>query len=67
MFERTFIGLDVHAKTIVACALDTATGEVIRAKMNPDPVAVLAWLQTLAGRCRRSTRPAPPGSAWPGS
>jgi transposase len=48
MFERTFIGLDVHAKTIVACALDTATGEVIRAKMNPDPVAVLAWLQTLA-------------------
>ncbi len=49
MFERTFIGLDVHAKTIVACALDTATGEVIRAKMNPDPVAVLAWLQTLAG------------------
>lgn len=49
MFERTFIGLDVHAKTIVACALDTATGEVIRAKMIPDPVAVLAWLQTLAG------------------
>lgn len=49
MFERTFIGLDVHAKTIVACALDTATGEVIRAKMNPDPVAVLAWIQTLAG------------------
>jgi transposase len=48
MFERTFIGLDVHAKSIVACALDTATGEVIRAKMNPDPVAVLAWLQTLA-------------------
>lgn len=48
MFQRTFIGLDVHAKTIVACALDTATGEVIRTKMNPDPVAILAWIQTLA-------------------
>lgn len=36
MFERTFIGLDVHAQSIVACALDTATGEVFRARMNPD-------------------------------
>lgn len=49
MFERTFIGLDVHAQCIVACALDTTTGEVFRARMNPDPVAVLAWIQTLPG------------------
>lgn len=49
MFERTFIGLDVHAQSIVACALDTTTGEVFRARMNPDPVAVLAWIQTLPG------------------
>lgn len=44
MFERTYIGLDVHAQTIVACALDTATGEVLRAKMASDPAVVLDWL-----------------------
>ena len=45
MFERTFIGLDVHAKSIDACALDTATGEVFHAKMNADPATVLSWIQ----------------------
>ncbi|GAA4379929.1 IS110 family transposase [Paeniglutamicibacter cryotolerans] len=45
MFERTHIGLDVHAQSIVACALNPATGEIARAKMNADPVAVLDWIQ----------------------
>ena len=49
MFERTFIGLDVHAKSIEACALDTATGEMFRAKMNPDPATVLSWIQKFPG------------------
>lgn len=38
MIERIFIGMDVHARTVVACAVGTATGEVILTKMNTDPV-----------------------------
>lgn len=45
MFERTYIGLDVHAQTIVACALDPATGAIDRAKMAADPAAVLDWIR----------------------
>lgn len=45
MFERTYIGLDVHAQFIVACALNPATGAIDRAKMNADPMAVLDWIQ----------------------
>lgn len=44
MVERTFVGLDVHAQSVVACALDTVTGEIVRARMDPDPVVVAAWL-----------------------
>ncbi|MEW1979836.1 IS110 family transposase [Citricoccus sp. NPDC079358] len=45
MFDRTYVGLDVHAQNVVACALDTATGEIVRDKMACDPVAVTAWLE----------------------
>lgn len=45
MFERTYIGLDVHAQSIVTCALNRVTGVIERAKMNADPVAVLDWIQ----------------------
>lgn len=44
MFERTCVGLDVHAQTIVACALNPATGEVIRARMASEPAVALEWL-----------------------
>jgi transposase len=44
VFERTYIGLDVHAQTILACALDTTTGEVLRARMASEPAVALDWL-----------------------
>ncbi|MGP4992733.1 IS110 family transposase [Glutamicibacter ardleyensis] len=37
--------MDVHAQTVVACALNTATGEVQRTKMSPEPEVVLSWIQ----------------------
>ena len=43
MIEHTFIGLDVHATDIVACALVPETGEIVRETMASDPVAVLEW------------------------
>jgi transposase len=45
--ERTSVGLDVHARSVVACAIDTQTGELIKARLVPQPEAVLAWLRGL--------------------
>ena len=47
--ERTFVGLDVHARSVVACALDDRTGELSKARLVPDNETILAWLQQLAG------------------
>ena len=47
MFERTFVGLDVHAQSISACALTSSTGVVLRDKLAADPVSALSWIQRL--------------------
>ena len=47
--ERTSVGLDVHARSIVACGLDTVTGQETRRRLVPAADAVLAWLQELSG------------------
>jgi transposase len=47
--ERTSVGLDVHARSVVACALDTVSGELLRARLCPDPVEVLGWIGQLSG------------------
>jgi transposase len=45
MFEHTFIGLDVHAASVVGCALAPDTGELVQAKMDSDPAVVLQWIR----------------------
>jgi transposase len=52
MFERTSVGLDVHARTVVSCALDAQTGEVIMHRMTPDHVEILAWILSLPAPVR---------------
>lgn len=47
MFERTSVGLDVHARSVVACALDGLTGEVFRHRLTPDRNEILAWIISL--------------------
>lgn len=47
--ERTFVGLDVHARSVVACGIDTVTGEVVQARLTPDFEELWAWLQALDG------------------
>jgi transposase len=47
--ERTSVGLDVHARSVVACGIDDVTGEVFRARLCPEPEAVLGWLGGLPG------------------
>ena len=44
MFDYvTAIGLDVHARSISACAFDPMTGEVVRARFGYDPAPVAEW------------------------
>jgi len=43
------VGLDVHARSVVACALDGWTGELTEARLTPDYAELLAWLGRLPG------------------
>jgi len=45
--ERTSVGLDVHARSVVACGIDDDTGELFRAPLVPDPEVILGWLGQL--------------------
>lgn len=47
--ERTSVGLDVHARSVVAHAMDTATGEIFRARLCPDHGEVTRWINDLPG------------------
>jgi transposase len=46
--ERTSVGLDVHARSIVGCSLDTVTGRTVQRRLVPSAQAVLDWLGELA-------------------
>jgi len=45
--ERTSVGLDVHARSIVGCGLDSVTGEVFRRRLTPTFAGVSSWLAEL--------------------
>lgn len=47
--ERTSVGLDVHARSVAAAAIDSITGEVVQAKLTPDYGDVRGWLDRLTG------------------
>jgi transposase len=49
--ERTSVGLDVHARSVVAAAIDGQTGEVFRARLTPSHTDVLEWVGKLPGPC----------------
>ena len=46
--ERTSIGLDVHARSVNAAALDVETGEVLEARLTPGEV--IDWVARVAAR-----------------
>jgi len=47
--ERTSVGLDVHARSVVAAAIDGVTGEVFRARLRPGSEEVVGWVGSLPG------------------
>ncbi len=59
--ERTSVGLDVHARSVVAAAIDGVTGEVFRARLTPDYQDVLGWLGGLPGPVAATYEAGPTG------
>lgn len=47
--ERTYVGLDVHAWSVVGHGLDAVTGEVWQRRLTPDPADILGWVSSLPG------------------
>ena len=47
--ERTSVGLDVHARSVVAHAMDGVTGEVFTGRLVPGVEPVAGWLAGLPG------------------
>ena len=59
--ERTSVGLDVHARSVVATGLDSVTGEVFKTRLVPDHAAVIDWLRTLPGPVATTYEAGPTG------
>ena len=47
--QRTNVGLDVHARSVVACGLDRQTGEVFEQRLTPSHEEIAAWIRSLPG------------------
>jgi len=47
--ERTSVGLDVHARSVAAAAIDGVTGELIQSRLTPSHEHIRSWLQGLPG------------------
>jgi transposase len=42
--ERTSVGLDVHARSVAAAAIDDVTGEVVQSRLTPSFDHIRSWL-----------------------
>lgn len=49
MFERTYAGLDVHARSVMASAVNGESGEIRTVRLVSQTDAVLAWVASLPG------------------
>ena len=47
--ERTSVGLDVHARSVAAAAIDGVTGELFQTKLTPSHEHIRSWLSGLPG------------------
>jgi len=61
MVDRIAVGLDVHARSVVGCGVNEATGEVFEARLGASPGEVVAWVQHLPGRASVAYEAGPTG------
>jgi transposase len=57
----TWVGLDVHARSTHAAAIDTMTGELTRKRFGAGVTEPVAWLEGLAGPVRACYEAGPTG------
>jgi transposase len=57
----TWVGLDVHARSTHAAAIDSMTGELTRVRFGPGVEAPVAWLAELPGSVRACYEAGPTG------
>jgi transposase len=61
MSEGSWVGLDVHARSIVAAVLDAGSGELRAARVPVACEETVAWLRSLAGPVRVAYEAGPTG------
>ena len=52
MNEGSWVGLDVHARSVVAGLIDAGTGEVSTVRVPPGYAGTVAWLRSLPAPVR---------------
>ena len=57
----TWVGLDVHARSTHAAAINSLTGELNRVRFGPGTESVVAWLSGLPGPVRAAYEAGPTG------
>ena len=59
--ERASVGLDVHARSVVAAAIDGDTGELVQARLTSSAEHIRSWAQALPGPVAVSYEAGPTG------
>ncbi|MDI3213831.1 IS110 family transposase [Arthrobacter sp. AL12] len=49
MNKRTYVGLDVHARSVKGCAIDHDTGEILRQSLAANDAGIAEWVSGLPG------------------
>ena len=59
--HRTSVGLDVHARSVVARGLDRQTGELFERRLTPEHEEILEWIRSLPGPAAATYEAGPTG------
>jgi hypothetical protein len=66
MNKRTYVGLDVHARSVKGCAIDHETGEILRQSLAANDAGVAEWVSGLPGPVHVVYEVGTTGSGSPG-
>ncbi len=59
--NRTCVGLDVHARSVWACAVDDGSGEMRTMRISPKTTEIVQWAKALPGRVELAYEAGPTG------
>ncbi|MGH3481221.1 MAG: hypothetical protein ACRDQD_30935, partial [Nocardioidaceae bacterium] len=59
--ERTSVGLDVHARSVAAAAIDGVTGELFQTRLTPAHDHIRGWVRSLPGPVAVASEAGPTG------